>query len=648
MATPASSLATICWSDLWVSTVNGKGERKDILKGVSGYVEPQHMLAIMGPSGCGKTTLLDTLAGRLTGNVDVTGTMLVNGEPVSLAYGKAAYVTQDDVLMGTLTVRETMLYAARVRLPSSISSADKEKIVDEVLAELGLTEAGATWVGNWFLRGISGGQRRRVSIGVELITSPRILFLDEPTSGLDSAAAYHVMACIRRLAQKDRTILSVIHQPSSETFELFDKLLLLSAGDMVYFGDADKALASFEAAGLHMPRGMSECDFFLKSINRDFQKVVEELEGKADSSIDENIQKLKASFVKSERCATVSKKLERMKTNATVPNGGDAPRGYKPAFEGSSWLTQTLVLTQRSFVNNYRNIGIFGIRLGMYTMLCLVIGWIYFDLGDSWEDIQARAASLFFVFGFLTFMSISGFPAFIEDLKVFIRERLNGWYGVSAFVMSNTISTIPFVFGIALFPALCVYWLAGLNSDGQVFMRFVFNLFLALYTVESLMMCISLVVPHFLMGIAGGAGMLGMFMLVCGFFALRKELPLAVWRYPMHYLAFHSYSFQAAMVEEFTGGDRGGQAVWGCPCAVDPTMRATEACASCSMTGEQVLSAFQITDIGYGINVLILIVMCVVYRVGFLLLAKRAEMKRAGKSVIMSPVAAGKVAAQEP
>jgi len=216
------------------------------------------MLAVMGPSGCGKTTLLDTLAGRMRGNIKTSGALAVNGHGTSLAFGKAAYVAQEAQLAGALTVRETLLFAARIRL-ANLTKPEMDELVDRLIEDMGLTLTANTLVGDWAIRGISGGQRRRLSIAVELITSPQILFLDEPTSGLDSAAAFHVLSCVRRLATDERrTVVAVIHQPPSEVYALFDKLLLLSAGRTVYFGDAPKAMELFKTAGLKKDPNMSE------------------------------------------------------------------------------------------------------------------------------------------------------------------------------------------------------------------------------------------------------------------------------------------------------------------------------------------------------------------------------------------------------
>lgn len=147
-------------------------------------------------------------------------------------------MTQEDVLLGTLTVRETLSYSAHLRLPSSMSKSQIREVVEGTIMEMGLQECADRQIGNWQMRGISGGEKKRVSIALEILTRPSLMFLDEPTSGLDSAAAFFVIQSIKNLARDGRTIISSIHQPSSEVFALFDDLYLLSGGDTVYFGEA--------------------------------------------------------------------------------------------------------------------------------------------------------------------------------------------------------------------------------------------------------------------------------------------------------------------------------------------------------------------------------------------------------------------------
>lgn len=182
------SAASLTWTNLSV-TVSGRGSSPshDILRDCTGYAEAGSITAIMGPSGSGKSTLLDTLAGRLGPNTVQTGNILLNGESKStLSYGIAGYVTQEDVLIGTLTVKESIQYSASLRLPDRTSRAEQKKIVESTIVDMGLYECQNTAVGNFFVRGLSGGEKRRLSIALQILTRPRLLFLDEPTSGLDS------------------------------------------------------------------------------------------------------------------------------------------------------------------------------------------------------------------------------------------------------------------------------------------------------------------------------------------------------------------------------------------------------------------------------------------------------------------------------
>jgi ABC-type multidrug transport system ATPase subunit len=153
-------------------------------------------------------------------------------------------VTQDDTLIMTLTVREAVYYSAQLQLPDSMSKSEKKERADTTIKEMGLQDAMNTRIGGWGVKGISGGQKRRVSICIEILKRPNLLFLDEPTSGLDSAASYYVMSRIAGLGQRDgigRTIIASIHQPSSDVFQLFNNLCLLSSGRTVYFGPASEA-----------------------------------------------------------------------------------------------------------------------------------------------------------------------------------------------------------------------------------------------------------------------------------------------------------------------------------------------------------------------------------------------------------------------
>ncbi|XP_065050896.1 ABC transporter G family member 22-like isoform X2 [Musa acuminata AAA Group] len=240
---------------------------KDILNGITGSASPGELLALMGPSGSGKTTLLSLLGGRIRGNL-VEGTITYNDEPYTKSLKRRiGFVTQDDVLFAHLTVRETLTYAALLRLPNKMSRQQKEERAMDVIYELGLERCQDTMIGGSFVRGVSGGERKRVSIGNEIIINPSLLLLDEPTSGLDSTTALRIMQVLRDIAEAGRTVLTTIHQPSSRLFHRFDKLILLGKGSLLYFGKASEALVYFSTIGCSPLIAMNPAEFLLDLAN---------------------------------------------------------------------------------------------------------------------------------------------------------------------------------------------------------------------------------------------------------------------------------------------------------------------------------------------------------------------------------------------
>ncbi|XP_030974012.1 ABC transporter G family member 11-like isoform X2 [Quercus lobata] len=534
----------LTWKELLVTVPDGKSGRRPILEGLTGYAEPGKMLAIMGPSGCGKSTLLDSLAGRLSSNTQQTGEILINGRKETLAFGTSAYVTQDDTLMTTLTVREAVYYSAQLQLPDSMSRSEKKERAEITIREMGLQDSMDTRIGGWSIKGLSGGQKRRVSICIEILTRPKLLFLDEPTSGLDSAASFHVMSRIVKLARQDgRTVIASIHQPSSEVFELFSNLCLLSTGITIYFGPVSMAEELFASNGFPCPTLRNPSDHYLRIINKDFDVDIGQPGGTIRTEEVINI------LVKSYKSSRTFQKVQQLVSKIYQQKGGTLER------KGShtNFITQCLVLTRRSFVNMYRDLGYYWLRLAIYIALCLCVGTIFYDVGFSFGSIQARGSMLMFVAAFLTFMAIGGFPSFVEDMKIFGRERLNGHYGVSAYVIGNIFSSLPYLLIISLLPGAIAYYLVGLQKSFEHFAYFVLVLFVCMMLVESLMMIVASIVPDFLMGIITGAGIQGVMMLNGGFFRLPNDLPKPFWRYPMYYIAFHKYANQGFYKNEFEG-----------------------------------------------------------------------------------------------
>ncbi|KAK2977040.1 hypothetical protein RJ640_007498 [Escallonia rubra] len=215
---------------------------------------------------------------------------------------------------------------------------------DATIREMGLQDAMNTRIGGWSIEGLSGGQKRRVSISIEILKRPKLLFLDEPTSRLDSAASYHVMNRIIKLAQQDkRTVVASIHQPSSEVFELFHNLCLLSYGRSVYFGSTSTANRFFATNGFPCPAIRNLSDHYLRTVNKDFDVKL--------------------------ACKLKDEYLRYAKSQA-------------------GFITQCNVLTRRSFVNMYRDLGYYWLRLAIYIALCLCVRTIFYDIGSSYGSIQ--------------------------------------------------------------------------------------------------------------------------------------------------------------------------------------------------------------------------------------------------------------------
>ncbi|XP_028758797.1 ABC transporter G family member 15 [Neltuma alba] len=508
-------------------------------------------MAIMGPSGSGKSTLLDALAGRLPGNVVMTGKVLLNGKKI-VDHGVKAYVTQEDILLGTLTVRETISYSAKLRLPSTMTKEEVNDIVEGTIMEMGLQQCADRPIGNWHLRGISGGEKKRLSIALEILTRPSLLFLDEPTSGLDSASAFFVVQTLRNIAHDGRTVISSIHQPSSEVFALFDDLFLLSGGQTVFFGAAKMAVEFFAKAGFPCPSRRNPSDHFLRCINADFDTVTLAMVASQKMPEQDNLStaEIKAILVEkyqwSEYASTARSRIKQISTTGQGESESKSKNQTK-------WWKQLSTLTQRSFVNMSRDAGYYWIRIIIYVALSLCVGMVFFNVGTSYRAIFARGSCGAFISGFMTFMSIGGFPSFIEEMKVFKKERLNGYYGNGIYVLSNFLSSLPFVIMMSFATGIITFYMVKFHPGFSLLLYGCIDLCLCIAVVETAMMIIASLVPNFLMGVIVGAGYVGVMMMTSGYFRQRPDLPKVFWRYPILYINFGAWGLQGAYKNDMIG-----------------------------------------------------------------------------------------------
>ncbi|KAK1414610.1 hypothetical protein QVD17_30358 [Tagetes erecta] len=543
LMTKKTSGACLTWENLGASVSSSNG-CKTILCCTTGFAKPGEIVAIMGPSGCGKSTLLDSLAGRLASNIRNTGRVLINGRKLRRTYGTMAYMTQEQVLTWTLTVKETVYYSAELQLSNSMPRSEKRERADRIIRDMGLQDSMNTRIGGWGIKGLSGGQKRRLSVCLELLTHPKLLLLDEPTSGLDSAASYYVMNQIVKLTrQYGMTVLAAIHQPSSHVFRLFSNLCLLSLGKTIYFGPTFAANEFFAVNGFPCPHLQSPADHYLITINTDF----DEDHASEHLAVEKVVDVLSESYKSSEIYNNIKSEVAAI----CGQDGGGLTEKLGSVKAG--FLTQCRVLIQRSFKNMYRDIGYYWLRLGIYIALGFAVGTVFYDLGSGFGSLNPRISMLMFVSSFLTILAIGGFPSFMEEMKVFQWERLNGHYGVGSFVTSHAISSTPYLLVISLIPGIIAYLLAGLQREREQFVYFALVLFASMLLVECLMLIVATIVPNLLMGIIAGAGVQGLMILSAGFFRLPDDLAQVFWRYPMYYVSFHRFALQGLYKNEFQG-----------------------------------------------------------------------------------------------
>lgn len=531
---PQAKITSFAWEDLTYE-VKGKGGPAALVNQLNGYLAPGNMLAIMGPSGCGKTTLLNLLADRISSG-KITGNIYLNGNPRNTKDFRnvSSFVTQTDYLLDIFTVRETIAFAVGLTQPFFSKPSEKSGKVEEVATQMGLTGCLDNRVGGDLFKGISGGQMKRLSVALSLITNPFILLLDEPTSGLDSAATFGVMQYIKSLAGQGKIILYSIHQPSSEVVQMFDQMCLLSEGKCVFFGKAESAVNFFSNLGHKCPQYSNPVDFFLTVINTDFEGHgdVEAIVNKFSEG-----QELKAIKSSVDGCKNSANKEEKL------------PKKFQ-----ANWIVQFLYLTKRNMINSAINPGIYWVRIVMYFMLCIMMGTMYLRTNDDITS-EMLVPLLFYCQAFLVFMAVAVLPFFMMQEPVFIRERSNGLIDVFPFVVSNFISALPGIFLIAIMSTTLVVFMADLNN----FWGFFLNLFLSLVCAESLMHVLSSCTPHYIVAIALGAGFFGMFMLAEGFMVPEKAIP--VWWIWAYYIAFHTYSFESFMYNQFKDEGAEGAAI---------------------------------------------------------------------------------------
>jgi ATP-binding cassette subfamily G (WHITE) protein 2 len=572
------------------SKENHQAERQ-VLKAVNCRAKPWEILAIVGPSGAGKSSLLEILAGRLTPQ---GGSIFVDQKPINKAHFKktSGYVTQKDILFPLLTVEETLMFSAKLRLrlpPAELSSR-----VKSLIQELGLSRVAGARVGDDRVRGISGGEKRRVSIGVDVIHDPKVLILDEPTSGLDSTSALQIIDMVKTMAEtRGRTVILSIHQPGFRIVKLFNTILLLANGCVLHHGAVDQLGVNLRLMGLELPLHVNVVEFAIESIdtiqqNRKFQRVDRK----------EMLPQLPSSTThqkKEDGKFTLQQLFQQSKVvdEETINVGMDL---NFPLDFANSRLRETMILTHRFSKNIFRTKELFACRTIQMLISGLVLGSIFYNLKDDLVGAQERVGLFAFILTFLLSCTTEALPIFLQEREILMKETSCGSYRVSSYAVANGLVYLPFLLILAILFTLPLYWLVGLNHNFIAFLHFLLLIWLILYTANSVVVCFSALVPNFIVGNSLIAGVMGSFFLFSGYFISKQEIP-SYWIF-MHYMSLFKYPFEGFLINEFSNSGKCLEYMFG----------------TCEVSGEDVLR-----EEGYGEdsrwrNVVVMVCFILVYR----------------------------------
>ncbi|THH31853.1 hypothetical protein EUX98_g2335 [Antrodiella citrinella] len=484
--------ATPGWTG-WLGRKNGDfSDHKAVLDSVSGHVSSGQMMAILGPSGAGKTTLIEIIAGKnKTGHT--TGTVTF---PSFGATPRIGFVPQQDILPPMLTVHEALLFAARLRLPEYVRESEKLARVDDVLEKLGLTSIRDVRIGDGEKRGISGGEMRRVSIGLELVAKPDVLLLDEPTSGLDSVSASKVANVLKALAHDQdnpTVVIASIHQPSSQLYQTFDQILLLSHGRALYSGAGGFApQRHFTDQGIAYQQGYNVADYLLDVASDppvsifpmstpDPSKLTPHATPRMGGPSKERVDEEKGtsngvSHSPSGSLDQVEAYHPRALSNGRS-SGVKRESGYAATF-----LTQLEVLSDREWKILRRDWTLFFAHIAVSSVLGVFCGGLYFKTDITIAGFQSRVGCLFFLGALIAFSTLSALYHVVEIRPLFLRERSASYYSPTAWLLSRFVfDVIPLRVIPTIVVASITYWMAGLAHDAAHFFKFLF--ILVLYTL---------------------------------------------------------------------------------------------------------------------------------------------------------------------
>ncbi|RHZ43888.1 uncharacterized protein CDV56_101606 [Aspergillus thermomutatus] len=522
------------WRNLTYSVNTPSGDRV-LLNDVHGYIKPGMLGALMGSSGAGKTTLLDVLAQRKTEGT-IHGSILVDGRPLPVSFQRSAgYCEQLDVHEPYATVREALEFSALLRQPHDTPRQEKLAYVETIIKLLELEDIADMLIGK-VGAGLSIEQRKRVTIGVELVAKPSVLiFLDEPTSGLDGQSAFNTVRFLRKLADAGQAILVTIHQPSAQLFAQFDTLLLLArGGKTVYFGDIGDNAATikeyFARQGLVCPPDVNPAEFMIDvtsghlSQGRDWNQI----------------------WLESPECALRTAELDQIITAAANnPSATDDDDGRE--FATPLW-EQIKIVTHRMNVALFRNTDYVNNKLMLHVVLGLFNGFSFWKIGPTVAGLQLR---LFTIFNFLYVSPgvISQLqPLFIDRRDIYdAREKKARMYSWISFTTGLIVSEIPYLLVSGVIYFLCWYYTVGFPQDSNKSGATLFVMLMYEFVYTGIGQCIAAYAPNAVFASLANPIFLGILVQFCGALVPYSQIQ-TFWRYWMYYLNPFNYVMGSLLV----------------------------------------------------------------------------------------------------
>ncbi|CAI4230341.1 unnamed protein product [Auanema sp. JU1783] len=544
--TSCFSLSGCCLED---DLEKAKPIHKKILTGVYGSAQPGEVIAIMGSSGAGKSTLLNILTHRNIEKVVSEGHVKINGLTVNRDYMRrvSAFVQQDDCFIGSLTVLEHLNFSAKLKMSDRYSDKDQGKRVRQVISELGLKNCANTIVGTRSVKGLSGGEKKRLSFASEILTSPPILFCDEPTSGLDSFLAFQVISVLKELARKKRmTILVTIHQPSSQIFELFDKVYLLTEGRLAFFGTLSQAENFWRNIGMEVPRNFNPSDHYIASLSNP----------KHSSKCSKQIQNICDLYYRSE----VGKQMLREARSADQQSTGSTStsiewisnrKGEKHINDyHAGWFTQLRWLIWRNWKTTVREPTMMKVQISQSILLALLTGVFYLHNSINQDEIMNINGSIFQMITQIGFMfQFSCVQNFCNEFATFHREHDSNLYRTSAYYIAKNLAELPVYTLASLIFSVIMYWMSRLVPQWDAFLYFLLWAILIQNTSVSIGYAFACIFGT----ISLAHAVLPLFvipaMAFAGFFINQETLP--PYFYPLKYVSHIGYAFESLVINEW-------------------------------------------------------------------------------------------------